>query len=308
MYKMRKLYQKFKRKKWFQFVDGMIYRILNHQIIPKGGQLAYFLGLSVFPFLIALLNILNFTPLYNMEFIENVVAFLPEASQNIVFSFVNEITVTSSAKLLSISLIGGLWSASSGIRQIIRAINSAFRKKETRSFFKISLMALTFTLALIVMIILLLLTQVFGNKILEYLQDTFNISSKVIQIIYKIGMLIPLLYTIFIFAALYRFSPNIPENDLDWKFTLPGSLFTTFGIIISTQLFTFYVNNFSSYSLTYGSLTGIIVFFLWLYLISIIILIGGEINGILFEMSGQDGTDIQTESFFKSIIYHKKKL
>lgn len=298
---IKAFYNKNKDKKVIRFIDNFIHRVIDHQVLPKGGQLAYFIVLSIFPFIIALLNILNFTPLADTKIISDSIQYLPKATQNIVLSFLGEISVSSSAKLLSLSLLGGLWSASSGIRQTIKAINSAFRSKETRSFITLSILALTFTVALIILIILLLLTQVFGSKILYLLATTFHISPEIIELLRKLNIFIPLVYTVFTFASLYRFSPNVPKKELKWKFTLPGALFATFGIIISSRIFTFYVNNFGKYSVTYGSLTGVILLFLWLYLMSIIILIGGEINGIIYQMSGGDGADVETESFFDGI-------
>ena len=302
MDKLQKLYCTHKDKKGIIFIDNLIHRIVDHQIMPKGGQLAYFIILSIFPFIIALLNILHFTPLSNREFIDNVVQYLPQATQGIVLSFMSEISVSSSAKLLSLSLLGGLWSASSGIRQTIKALNSAFQSRETRSFFSLSLLALIFTVALIVLIILVLLTQVFGSKILYMLEHTFHLHEELLDLLRNLSTYIPLAYTIFTFAALYRFSPNISKKNLKWKFTLPGAIFATFGIIISSKLFTFYVNNFGKYSVTYGSLTGVILLFLWLYLMSIVILLGGEINGVIYQMSGGDGSDLEKESFFEELL------
>ena len=85
---------------------------------------------------------------------------------------------------------------------------------------------------------------------------------------------------VIIFALLYKFSPT-PEEGLDIKLkdTIPGALFAAIGWIITSMIFSFYVNNFGNYSKTYGSLGGIIILLIWLYIASIMIILGGEING-----------------------------
>jgi membrane protein len=84
---------------------------------------------------------------------------------------------------------------------------------------------------------------------------------------------------IIIFALIYKYTPSTTkENRIKIKSTLFGSIFSTLGWIIASILFSFYVNNFANYAVTYGSLGGVIVFLMWLYIISMLIILGGEIN------------------------------
>ena len=96
---------------------------------------------------------------------------------------------------------------------------------------------------------------------------------------------IPLAYMLITFVLLYKFSPSKSrENMITIKSVLPGSIFATLGLIIASSGFNFYVSNFGKYSITYGSLGGIIVFLIWLYLLSTITLVGAEINSTLYSM------------------------
>ena len=94
---------------------------------------------------------------------------------------------------------------------------------------------------------------------------------------------------ILIFALLYRFSPDSQyTKDINLASTLPGAIFSTFGWMVTTAIFSFYVSNFGRFSITYGSLVGIILLLMWLYLSSLIIILGGEINATLqfFRING----------------------
>lgn len=85
---------------------------------------------------------------------------------------------------------------------------------------------------------------------------------------------------IFMFALIYRFSlPRNAKLDLSLREALPGAVFTTLGWILSSNIFSYYVNNFGNYSNTYGSLVGVILLIIWLYLTSLLIILGGELNG-----------------------------
>ena len=83
---------------------------------------------------------------------------------------------------------------------------------------------------------------------------------------------------IIVFAAIYRYTPS---KRTAWNEAIPGAVFTTLGWLGVSMIFSFYVNNFSNYSKVYGSLATIFILMTWLYLSSIIIIIGGEINSVI---------------------------
>ena len=144
------------------------------------------------------------------------------------------------------------------------------------------IVSIIFAIALVILIIVVLLTLVFGemigNLIFSYIGAT-DIFYHIWEFIRKV---IPLISMIIIFALLYKYS-IMPKNRKSIKFihTLPGAVFTTVGWVIASKIFSYYVNNFANYSKTYGSLGGVIVLLVWLYITSIMIVLGGEINGTL---------------------------
>lgn len=305
MNKLKHFIYKNRNNKFVVFFDKLLYRFSEHGLISASGSLVYFIILSIFPFLIALLNILNFTNIIGSDSVIELINFLPNEISAIVMNFLNEISTTSSSELLSLSVILGFWSASKGIKQIIKNINIAYGFKEKRGFFKISAISIIFTIGLAIMIMMLLFTQVFGKLILESLVFYIGIEDKTANLWKILNFSIPIAYMIIMFALLYKYSPSADKRDLLRKKTIvPGALFATFGTILVTKIFSFYVGNFANYSLTYGSLGGMIILLIWLWLMSMIILLGGECNAVIFTMLNTKNGNYwpREESVIKNII------
>lgn len=268
---------------FIKFLDQLIFRIFDNSVLPVASQLAYFLILSIFPFLMVFLNILSKTSLVQKDILLNAIYYLPIESQEIITNFVKETISGSSQSLLSISIILGIWSSSSGIRSVIRGINNAYGEKENRSFFILTIMSVVFTIAILILLTLIFPTIIFGEVISNKLFDLLG-GANILNIVWeKLRLIIPILYMFLIFLLLYRFSPS-PKNNINLKKSLPGAIFSTLGWIIISKLFSYYVNNFGNFNVTYGSLVGIILLLIWLYISSIIILIGGEINASLKDL------------------------
>lgn len=283
---MDKFLKKYKNNKTLNFFDKLLYRLKENDITSYGAGLAFFLILSIFPFLIALINIVNFLDIINVDNILNLMQYFPNSVKEIVKNFFIELNITSSTELLSISVLAGLFSASSAINKLIKFINNSYGFEDNRNFFFNRVLAIIFTLLFIFMILLLIVSQVFGKIIFYKFISIFQIDYKIIYFLWIIAnSLIPLIYLFLTFSAVYRFAPCPPKNDkIKYKTVIPGSLFSTFAVIIATVIFAFYVNNFGKYSITYGSLGGIIVFLIWLFLLSTLILIGAEINIVLYSI------------------------
>lgn len=278
--KKEQLIKKISSSKFLIFLDQLLFRIQNNNVFPVGGQLAYFLILSTFPFIMVCLNIFSKTPFVEESLVYSTIRYMPIEVQEIILQFISEVVTSSSQGLLSISIILGIWSSSSGMRAIIRGINTAYGKKENRSFFKLALLSIIFTILIVILLLLVLLSLIFGEVIGEKLFTLIKLESLFELLWVRLKFIILLAYMIFFFSLLYKFSPS-SKNKITLKSTLPGAIFGTFTLIFTSILFSYYVSNFGNYTVTYGSLVGIIILLIWLYLSGVIILIGGEINASL---------------------------
>lgn len=264
--------------KVIRLIKRLRLRIQDDEVPALGAQLTYYLILSFFPFLIFLLTVLSHTTFSSAELMTRLSTLLPDESFNVVADVIRETIENGTTSLMSFSIIGTLWTASNGVAAIIKGINKAYDQDENRSFFKRRGFAILITIGLTIGIILAFVLLVFGEVLGNYIFSFFGLSSLFKVIWGFVRLLFPIFMLIFVFILFYRFAPN---KRLSFREVFPGAIFTTSAWIIISLLFSYYVNNFGSYTKTYGSLGGIIILLIWLYISSIIILVGGEINATL---------------------------
>lgn len=257
----------------------LIQKFKTDQVSETAAQLSYFLILSIFPFLIALLHILQFTPLADVTKLSNLLVALPEESQIVIVNLLQEVVDKSHTSLFSISILTALWSASSGMLALVKSVNRAYDFEESRSYIHLRLLSLLMTLGLILMIVIALsLTNVESYLFQLEIFAQIEGQSSILQGIH-------LLFVIFLLSLILSFLYHIApvRKVVSFRYSLPGAFFATLSIFLSSRIFSHYVNNFGNYSKVYGSLGGVIILFIWFYLSSMIIILGAELNSILIE-------------------------
>jgi len=282
---MEKLLDKALDKKPFIILDQIAYRFKDHNLIGSAAELAYFLFLSIFPFLIALLNILNHISLERNQYVLDIIRYAPEDIQTIIEAFINDLSFGSSEGLLSIAVIGGILAASTGFRAIIRALNRAYEFTESRGILRKVALSIFFTIILILVITLVFISLIFSELIGKFIFQLFDIEVIFLMTWSYLRLLISFLIMILIFAFMYKFSPNIKnQGSLSLKSNLPGAIFASVSWIALSLMFSYYVSNFGRYSVTYKSLGGVIILLVWLFISSMVIVLGGEINATLINL------------------------
>ncbi|AAK78465.1 membrane protein [Clostridium acetobutylicum] len=264
------------------YVSVFIKRLIDDGIIALSSQLAYSLIFAFFPFLIFLMTLVGFSSIKSSDVLEAMRKVVPYQVYGLVKNIVKEVVDTKNGKLLSVSLITSIWSCVSGFNAVIRGLNNSYKDNERRSFLKVQLISIIFTFGLIITIFFAMLLIVFGDINEELIIKKFGINEFFgygVWDLIKYGILT--IGMIFSFAALYRYTP---ANKHKWKMVFPGAVISALGWVISSICFTYYVNNFGNYSKVYGSIGAVIVLMTWLFIISFIIICGGEINAVYFEI------------------------
>ncbi|MCL6574155.1 MAG: YihY/virulence factor BrkB family protein [Bacillus sp. (in: Bacteria)] len=256
------------------------HRIKEDELPGLSAQLAYFFLLSLFPLLIVLFSLLPYFPIPHQDMLGMVRDFAPVEAMELIEKNVQEIMNQRSGGLLSFGIIGTIWSASNGINSIVYALNKAYNVKESRSFIVSRGMSILLTFGMILVLILAIVLPIFGREIGIFLFSKLGYTTEFLRLWNTLSWLVSALILFLIFTGLYWIAPNV---KLKCRSALPGAAFATVGWIFSSIGLSFYVSNFSNYSLTYGSIGAIIVLMIWLYISAFIIILGGEINAFYSE-------------------------
>lgn len=287
------LRKKFGNKKWITFIEELLKRYKEDGVSEVGAQLTYYLMLSIFPFMIFFLSILRFTPLADYDVIATLINPLPQDTQSLLGDLLRDIIEGGTVGLLSFGAIGSIWSSSRGIMSLIEAVNRAYDLEEARPFWKLRGLSILLTIGLVLMLILAFGMLVFGEVLFEVVFESYTAAALMLWKVLKFAL--PLIFMILVFALLYKLAPSVKKDaKVEMEDTFPGAIFAGLGLVLSSVAFSFYVNNFGNYTRTYGSLGAVIVFMLWLYISSIILVLGAEVNASILSINNEpplDGPD-----------------
>jgi len=254
-------------------------RSKKNEITARGAQLSYFFLLSVFPFLIFLITLIENIPLTQQATLDQLSLLLPEAAITVVEQIIREVDAADNVTLKSLGFFSALWLASRGTFALIKSINRAYNLKENRSFLKLIATEVFATLAIMLIVLCTLGLLVFGRFLGELVFQYIGLED-IFSVLWTILRYVVLLLIVFIsFMLFFLYSPNC---RLRLKDVYPGAIFSTLGWFFASQLFAIYINNFGSFFITYGSIGGIIVFMIWFYISSLTLLLGGEINALIY--------------------------
>lgn len=269
---------------WKLVFNNFFSTIEENELMALGGQVTYYIILSFFPLLIFLLTLATYTPITSSEILENLSYLLPAETYEMVTSILYEIMNARSPTLLSFSMFGTLWAALNGINALMRGISKAYGLKISRSFFRLKLTAVFFLLFIFLAILLSFIIIVGGEIIGLYLFNLLGVKSLFLVFWQKLRLLIQFSFLIVTFQILNHMATFYSFSHTE---VLPGSLFSALGWIIISLAFSSYVNHFNTFSLTYGSIGGIIILLLWLYWSSETLLLGCALNSALIKTKSQ---------------------
>ena len=181
--------------------------------------------------------------------------------------------------ILNSGLIGGIGAALKKLNTSTESIDLAMIDNLVSSFKQVALVSLVIGIILIVIVVFLLLIPVFGDKLIELI-EFINFNDTLTNIFsFTIHLSKTPLSWLLIFFLIKVVYTMAPDDVVPSTCTTKGSLFTTFGLVISTSIYSAYVNNMAHYDVLYGGLSHFVVLMIWFYIISYILTIGIAING-----------------------------
>jgi membrane protein len=181
--------------------------------------------------------------------------------------------------LLGLGLLGAVWSASAYVGAFIRAANAIYEVEEGRSFWKRRPLQIAITLAMVLLLALVAISIVVTGPLARSIGDVIGLGSTAVTIwgIAKWPVIVVVVMTMF--AVLYYVAPNVRQPKLRW--VTPGGVVAVLAWLVASAGFAFYVANFGSYDKTYGSLGGVVVFLVWLWISNLALLFGAEFDAEL---------------------------
>jgi len=265
-------------KQAITFGKNLYRRIDDTDVFGLAAQLAYFFLLSLFPFLVFLITLLGYLPIDEQSFIVLIERYAPAEITELINTNINQLVNAQNGGLLSIGILGTLWSASNGVNALTKAFNRAYEVEEDRTFIVARLIAIALTIAMIVVICIAFLLPIFGKMIGVYVFSMFGLSDNFISVWNTLRWIISSAVFFIVLLALYKLAPNkkILLRNAMW-----GAIFATVGWQLVSLAFSYYVSTIGNYSATYGSLGAVIILMIWFYISGIIIITGGVINATI---------------------------
>jgi membrane protein len=274
---------------WYDIVWRTYREMQSDRLLSIAGGVSFFVLLAIFPAITALVSAYGL--LFSPGTITNNLALLNDVVPDNVLSIVHEQTsriASNSGSALSIGIVVGilvsLWSAMSGVKAMIDALNVIYEQKESRSFIKLNLVALAFTLAGFAAFLLAIASIVVLPLILSPI-GLGNLTETLTRVARWPVLLIVLLIGL---AVLYRYGPD--RRAARWQWVTAGSVFAAMTWIIASFLFSWYLASFANYNATYGSLGAAVGVMIWLWISTTVMLLGAELNAEIEHQTARDST------------------
>lgn len=250
-----------------------------------GAGMAFYWFLAVFPALLAgvgVLGLVDVTQHTIESIVSGVTRALPGGSGQILVDAVRNSASSSGGASFVATIIGiavALWSASAGMVGLEMGLDVAYDVETDRTFVKKRLVAFELLVAVLVLGGIATTLIVFGAPLGHSLRDNLPFGSAFVVLWTIVRWVLGLIALIALFATIYYLAPN--RDSPRWVWVSPGGILAAVIWLVASLGFSVYVASFGKYARTYGSLAGVVVLLLWLYLTALAIVLGGELNAEL---------------------------
>ncbi|MFP8962764.1 YihY/virulence factor BrkB family protein [Streptomyces nanhaiensis] len=266
------------KRSWKGVLKRTVAEFKDDNVTDWAAALTYYGVLSIFPALLALVSILGVIGSSAIQpLIDNLGNIAPGAARDILESMLTQLQNNQGAAgfALAIGLALAVWSASGYVAAFMRASNAIYDIEEGRPIWMTLPVRVGVTLTLLVLLALSSVAVVFTGDIAQRAGDVIGLGDTFLTVWSIAKWPVLVLLVAFMIALLYWAAPNVKRR---FRWVSPGSLVAVLLWILASAAFAFYVANFGNYNKTYGSLAGVIIFLVWLWITNIVILLGQELN------------------------------
>jgi membrane protein len=264
---------------WKDVLKRTVKQFSEDKLTHWAAALTYYGVLSIFPGLLALISILGLIgQSATQPLLDNLAPITPGPARDILTNALNNLGSNQGGSTIAfiIGLGAAIWSASGYISAFMDASNAVWDVPEGRPIWKKLPLRIGLTVLLLVLITIAALAVVLTGPIAEQVGNLIGLGSTFLDVWAIAKWPVLALLVSFMISLLYWLAPNVKQPGFPW--VTPGGVLAVVLWILASVLFAFYVSNFASYNKTYGSLGGVIVFLVWLWISNIVILLGAEFN------------------------------
>ncbi|HOL71455.1 MAG TPA: YihY/virulence factor BrkB family protein [Bryobacteraceae bacterium] len=271
--------RKFGGLSWKELLKRVWHEVGADDVLGQAAQLSFYFLLALFPLLLFLTTLFGYFA-QSDELRDSLLGYFRRVAPVSAFRLIREtlLEISSGAGRgkLSIGLIGTLWAASKGMAALTAGLNRAYDVKDERPWWKVRLIAIGLTVALSVFTVISQTLILGGGKLGAALAGWFGYQ-RAFEVAWKVGRWpVAVFFVLIGVNLLYRFAPY--RKRPKWEWMSPGAQAAVLLWLAASLGFRFYLRYANHYHLTYGSLGGVIILLLWLYIGGIAILVGAEIN------------------------------
>jgi len=270
------------RGSWWQVLKRVVKEFSDDNLTDWAAALTYYGVLSLFPGMLVVVSLLG---LFGQSTVNNVINDIggaaPDAVRDILVNATRNLQHSqgTASVLAIVGLAAGLWSASNYVGAFMRASNAVYDVPEGRPIWKTLPIRIGVTLVIAILLTLSVLIVVLTGSLADYVGDLIGAGDGLVTAWKIVKWPVLVLIISQILALLYWAAPNARQAGVRW--VSPGGILAVVVWIAASAGFAFYVANFSSYNKTYGTLAGVIVFLVWLWISNIAILLGAELDAEL---------------------------
>lgn len=246
-------------------------KIDGDRVDSYAAQVSFWMFIAFIPFLMFVLGLLRAIRFEETNLLFAFAELLPEPVEQLMHLLFDELTAPNA--LLPTTAVVCLWSASTGMLALVKGLYAVFDVSKWRNFVFMRVLAVVYTLAFAVILLVSFLLLIFGDLLYDWLLPYFPHALP-----WLIGEVKPLTGFVILLLFFWLIFGAIPRKQIKVRFAFWGAAFSAAGWVLFSFFFSIYVTNFASYATIYGSLAAIIILMIWLFICMYILLLGGEIT------------------------------
>lgn len=276
---------------WRTLAKGVWIELYSGGLLTHAAALSFYFLFALFPLLIFLVTLLGFFVDKGTDLRASLFGYLRRVIPSSAFVLINttldEISTNAGGARLFLGLLAALWFASLGIAALSESLNAMYGVRESRSWWRVRASAIALTAVLVILILAALLLIVYGGEIGGEIADRFDQGPLFATVWTIVQVPLAVVFVLLAFAMVYYFAPDL--YDQKWYWITPGSLVGVALWLIVSAVLRIYLRYADSYSVTYGSLGGVIILMLWFYVTGVAILLGGKMNAEIESAAARAG-------------------